>query len=490
MPSGLNVARLINIQASLAPLAAAAPGYGVLLIIGDSGRIDEIQSYTSIDEVLEDFELNDPEYEAAALYFGQSPRPRLLQIAPFAGAAIAGKLRGGGLSAGQKALANFTAIDDGAFTIEVDGAEQTADGLDFSGAANLNAVAALITAGLVGASCAWDGTRFTVTSATTGALSTVGFATEAGAGTELFEILRLNDPAATEIPGVAAGTPVAAVIAHAAASGVWYAGMFASGVMPTDDQCVAIAEYIQGTGASLPRIFGFTNANEAMLDGDDETDLAFRLKAREYDRSCVLFSRDNAFAFASFAGRAFSVDFTADDSTITMAYKRLPGVLPETLTETEAQALETKRANVYVNYNNGKAIVQFGVMSGEAYFDERHELDWFVGTLQNAIFNRLYQAKRKIPQTNAGMHELVNVASSVCAMARKNGMIAGGQWNADGFGTLEFGSPLPTGSYIYAPLMEDQDQAEREQRIAPTMQIALKLAGAVHRANVIVDVNR
>ena len=71
-----------------------------------------------------------------------------------------------------------------------------------------------------------------------------------------------------------------------------------------------------------------------------------------------------------------------------------------------------------------------------------------------------------------------------------NGLVAPGQWNADGFGQLERGDTLPKGYYIYAQPMALQNQAIRETRVAPPMQIALKLACAIHEIDAIVDVNR
>ena len=71
-----------------------------------------------------------------------------------------------------------------------------------------------------------------------------------------------------------------------------------------------------------------------------------------------------------------------------------------------------------------------------------------------------------------------------------NGLVAPGKWNADGFGQIERGDYLTEGFYIYSPPMAEQAQATREQRIAPPIQIALKLAGAIHEIDCIVDVNR
>jgi hypothetical protein len=49
---------------------------------------------------------------------------------------------------------------------------------------------------------------------------------------------------------------------------------------------------------------------------------------------------------------------------------------------------------------------------------------------------------------------------------------------------------LPLGYYVYAPMVETQPQSIREQRIAPTIQAAVKLAGAVHFVNCQINVNR
>jgi hypothetical protein len=171
-------------------------------------------------------------------------------------------------------------------------------------------------------------------------------------------------------------------------------------------------------------------------------------------------------------------------------YKLEPGVVAELITETQALTLKDKRCNVFVRYQNDTAIIQYGVMSGQAYFDEIHGLDWFADALQTAEYNLLYQSKTKIPQTDAGQNQLVTVAANVCQEAINNGLIAPGQWNADGFGQIERGDFLTEGFYIYTPPMASQDQSIREQRIAPPIQIALKLAGAIHEIDCIVDVNR
>jgi hypothetical protein len=69
-------------------------------------------------------------------------------------------------------------------------------------------------------------------------------------------------------------------------------------------------------------------------------------------------------------------------------------------------------------------------------------------------------------------------------------MIAPGQWNGPPLGQISTGQQLPAGFYVYAPQVATQPQSIREQRIAPTIQALIKLAGAVHFADCIVNVNR
>ena len=491
MAQGLNIGRLVRATVNLAPLAAARRGFGTLLIAGDSNVIngrDRIRTYVDLESVAEDFGTSAPEYLSASLYFGQTPRHNQLMIGRWLRTATAGLIQGGILTTAEQAMANWTSITTGSFKVSIDGIEQSVTGLDFSAATNLNGVASEINTVLTGATAAWDGSRFVITSATTGASSSVGYASAAASGTDISAQLKLTSATAlVPVPGYDAETPVECATALANLSGMWYGLTFAASTMPTDDQAVDVAAFIQG--ASISRIFGFTETDTRVLDAAWTTDMASRLKALNYTRSFVTFSA-NKYAVASMFGRAFSVNFSANRSTITLMYKQEPGVVAELLTETQAQTLKAKRCNVFVQYQNDTAIIQYGVMSGQAYFDEIHGLDWFTDALQTALYNLLYQSKTKIPQTDAGQNQLVNTASNVCAEAINNGLVAPGQWNADGFGQLERGQFMTEGFYIYTQPMALQDQSIREQRIAPPIQIALKLAGAIQEIDAIIDVNR
>ncbi|HWI02392.1 MAG TPA: DUF3383 domain-containing protein [Acidimicrobiales bacterium] len=488
----LNVGRLVRASINLSPLAAPRRNFGILLAVGDSDVIDpveRIRKYTGIEAVAEEFGLAAPEYKAALLYFGQKPQPRELHIGRWLRTASAGLLKGATLTTAERAMTNFTGIVAGSFSIAIDGAAPVdVTGLDFSGALNLNGVAAIIDAALVGASCAWTGSRFVIKSDTTGTASSVGYASAAGSGADVSGLLKLTAATALPpVPGMGAETPAECAAALMNVSGQWFGLSFAASEMPNGDELEDVAALIEAS--TLDRIFGVTETDTRVLDGAYAGDLATRFRDLGYRKTCVQYAA-NPFAVCSMMGRGFSVDFNANRSTITLMYKQEPGIVAEELTETQAQTLKTKRCNVFAAYDNDTAIIQYGVMSGQAYFDEIHGLAWFKDALQNALYNTLYQSRTKIPQTDAGQNRLVTVAAKVCDEAVNNGLVAPGVWNADGFGELEDGDTLPSGYYIYAEPMALQPQAIREQRIAPPMQIALKLAGAIHEIDAIVNVNR
>lgn len=710
----LSVSRLVRVAVNLSPTAAQARSFSVLNVAGDSDVISGAQryrTYTSLEGVVADFGTDAPEYDAAALYFGQTPKPKTLMISRWFRTAASAFLNGGVLTAAEQLLSIFTGVTSGGFKITIDGTLKSLTGLDFSGAANLNAVAAIIDTALTGASCIWDGAKFIVTSATTGlgakasgtiiltanpsygvrasgtvtiatnpnngdtttingtvvtfvtgtpsgnqvliagtaALTaanlqtflqnsadtglaactyntigaittvtarvygtagnsialltssvrvTVSGATLAGgvaadtltvngtavtfvavnptgnqvlvgatsadtaanlrqfltnstdsnieladyylnglvitvtysvvgiagnsftlvksstaitlsgavlsggvvassvsyaiapvSGTDISAILKLTSSlASTPVTGYDAETPVAYAAIMANLSANWYGLTFAASVQPTDDQYINVADFIEGL--DLKRNFGVTIQDSNVLDATYTADLASRMKALGYHQSFNQYSSSNAYAVASFFGRAFAIDFNANLSTIDMMYKQEPLVTAEDLTETQATTLQNKRCNAFVDYVNDTMIIQYGVMSGPVYFDETYGLDWFQNAVQTDVYNLLYTSATKIPQTDSGINQIVNAVSASCERAVNNGLVAPGYWNADGFGQLARGDFLKVGYYIYATPLALQSQGDREARKSPPIQVAIKLAGSVQTVDVLVNVNR
>lgn len=491
MASGLAVSRVVNVTVDIAPIAAPTRNFGAAVHIGVTDVIDtteRLRSYSNIEDVGGDFGTTDPEYIAAALHFSQAPQPSILYIGRWAQTATKGRLNGGALTASEQLLANWTAITAGAFKIDIDGTTKSLSGLNFSSALNLPGVAAVIDTALSGGSVTWDANagRFIVKSDTTGASSTVGYAVSPTSGTDISTLLKLNDGAASPpVVGIVAETLADCVAALADKSGDWYAAV----VLPGVTNSVALAASAVVEAFSRKRIIGYTIQSTTVLDGAHTDDLASVLKAGGYSRSWCQYSSSSAYAAASFFARASTVDFDADNSTITLKFKTEPGVAAETITATQANTLAAKNCNVFVNYDNGTAIIEEGKMSSGVFFDERHGLDWFENALQTAIWN-LLRSSKKVPQTDAGATRLIAVAEKVCAQAVTNGLFAPGVWNGDNIGKLKSGETMPTGFYVYAQPVSAQSQGNREARQSVPVQIAAKGAGAVHGVDLVVTFNR
>lgn len=493
MAKGLSVNDVVNVQIVMTPLAAATRNFGALLVLGASAIIDvneRMRQYSDSDGVAADFGTTSPEYKAAELFFSQSPQPSLLYVGRWAQSAVAGLLRGAILTPTQRALANFTAVTAGSMKISVDGSVKTLTAVNLSGVTNLNGVASAVNAVLTGATVAWDATnsRFVVTSATTGASSTVSVATPHTSGTDISSLLGLTAAlSATPVDGMAPESLLACVQSLANMSNDWYGLLTAASGVVTADH-LAVAAYIES--ASPSRIYGVTTQDTATLDATQSSDVASQLEDLNFKRTFTQYSSSSPYAAASLYGRAFTVDFQGNTTTITLKFKQELGVVAEVLTASQAAALKAKNCNVFVEYSNDTAIIQEGVMANGYFFDEVHGTDWLQNDVQTAVFNALYTSATKTPQTDGGVTQIMTTIESRLGQAVTNGLVAPGVWNASGFGQLKTGQTLSKGYYVYAPPVATQSQADREARKAPVIQAAIKLAGAIHSSNIIINVNR
>jgi hypothetical protein len=497
MPQGLSVARVVDVTVSYTPQATPLVNFDTLLILGDSNVIDTgevMREYNRISEVAGHFGTTAPEYFAASLYFSQVPQPTTLYIGRWARTATSGALSGGFLSLTDQIKEKWTTVINGGFKISVDGAAQTdVVGINLASVINMNTVATQINTAFaahvpaIAATCSWTGHQFIIRSTATGVASSVGYLSAPASGTDLSAQLYMTAALAERAStGILAETPVACVTRVDGRG--WYACTFAASRVLTDSEHLAVAEHIE---ASEMHLYGVTSSSANIADGQTTLDLASQLMLNGYYRTVGQFSTDNSnpYAICSLFGRAFTVNFEGINTTITMKFKQEPGITPEVLNLVQVNAIEAKRFNVYALYENGTAILEQGVMCGPAYFDEMHGTDWLSNRLQTDIFNILVRSP-KIPQTNPGIQILIAGAEGGLSQGVNNGLITPGRWNAPGFGTLADGDYMGKGWYAWASNVDGQDQTIREQRIAPLIQVAVKLAGAVHFSNVLVSVNR
>lgn len=381
MAQGLPVSNVVNVDVIMSPVAATGRNFGALLILGTSTVIpvtERIRQYSAIEDIGDDFGVDSPEYEAATIFFSQSPKPTLVYIGRWAKTLVEG---------------------------------------------------------------------------------------EAGAVETLLQAVNASLQYTN-----------------------WYGLAIADSADLVEADVISVAAAIEAS--SLSRILAVTTDDVNVLVAGNTDNIGYKLKAAGYGRTFWQYSSSSKYAAISAFGRAFTVNFTGNNTTITLKFKTEPGVTYETLTTTQAAAIDSINGNVYVYYANDTAIIQQGVMANGDFFDERHGLDWLQNYVQTNLYNLLYTSATKIPQTDAGVTRLMTNVEASLDQAVNNGLVAPGVWNGGPIGQIQSGDTLTKGYYVYADAVSSQAQSDREARKSPVIQAAIKLAGAIHYGDVQINVVR
>jgi hypothetical protein len=193
---------------------------------------------------------------------------------------------------------------------------------------------------------------------------------------------------------------------------------------------------------------------------------------------------------SAYAGRAFSVNFSGSNTSQTMNLKQLATITPDTgISQTLYAAMNLAGIDGFVSYDGVPSVYSTG---GNDFFDNPYSDLALKFAMETAGFNFLRQTNTKVPQTEQGMNGLKNAYAQVCERFIRNLCIAPGSWtSSETFGNPEIfrNNILTRGYYIYSLPIVQQNSVEREERIAPLVQIAIKRAGAIHHSDVIVLVN-
>lgn len=276
---------------------------------------------------------------------------------------------------------------------------------------------------------------------------------------------------------------------------IFFGGCVWAGYAPADAEVIAAAVVCEPLRIKL-----FASSDSA-ASLTTTTGLFYIITtAKEQHTRCLLYigaaptPQAARYMAAAYAGRAMSVDFTGSKTTLTMQGKSLNGIVPDTaITQTILNTCSTLGVDTYGSYGQSGEYTGVVFSTGaNGFFDDVYNLDWLVFALQIAGFNAIVQTDTKIPQTDAGMALLRGAYIAVLTQAVNNGYIAPGAWNSSSV----FGSPvdlirniLNIGWYIYSLPVNSQSEALRQQRKAPVIQIAIKLAGAVHSTSVVANIN-
>lgn len=241
--------------------------------------------------------------------------------------------------------------------------------------------------------------------------------------------------------------------------------------------------------------------NLSLVDKDsaeDDTDGIFALlKAKGYRRSFGQYCgrSDTPDAVAATMGYAMGQNRGTYNSAYTLAYKNLPGVTTDDLTETQVEYVcgssttTGVNGNVYVTRADSYDVLQQGLMADGTHFDEIINLDMLKNDIVLSIMDLLVSTP-KIPATEAGVTAITNVIGTACDKYVTTGFIAPGVWRGGDVLDLTNGTALANGYLIQSGSVDDQSAADRDARKSPPIYVCVKTAGAIEFVTVEVDVNR
>lgn len=476
----------INVSLSATPSGLADFNTNSIAIFSNETATfsEPYRAYMTPASVAQDFGTESLTYKMANALFNPVPNFRtgggVLYVFPFAGTnATASTLTTEDISAN---IENFKAVSDGALNLTIDGVDTLISGLNFTAVATLDDVVTVIKGQNPDVNIEVKDNKIVFTSRKLGSKGSVAIKT-ASSGTDLNGATYLNGANATTATGVDAKGDKLSDAVVAGLQQVYFGGVLTT--QYADDETVqANAKAIQSQDCTYYEVM--PSMKDIAITGK-----ALKSAGLGKTRTLAYTLADGKEAIATYATIAKSVNYSGTNTANTLNLKTLTGINADTgLNDTYVLSAQTNGVDIYGN-TGGLSVVYSNDNNG--YTDDIDNQLWLKKALEVAGFNFLRQTNTKIPQTEQGVAGLRNAYAQVCEQAIRNGVAGAGTWN----GAVPFGDPEDfkrnieeKGYYIYSIPVAQQSQTDREKRVAPVIQIGLKMSGAIHSSEVIVNIER
>ena len=500
-----NISNVISVTLLPEGVAAARDNMNVVAIMtsqqsGPLSTANRYELYSDIASVATDFGTDSDMYAHATAFFGTTPNPTNAE-----GVLVAGYWRGASESVAATAavltgaqltettvIDQLQAISDGTLDIDVDGTTVSVTALDLQGVTTLAEVATLLdneVTGITGATVTVStDNRIVVTSDTTGVLSLMTVASDPGTGTYVGTLLGIGTgTGATTVQGAAAEVLTAETQLAAATALKALVNFKGLSIIDadTDENRLLMAAWAQANSVLVYEVF----SGAVYLTTAVATNVVWEIKLAGHTNYRMLYSAANNRKMAStYMARAHVVNFNAEKSALTMHLKAL-SVAAEDYSQSVITAAKTVGLDIYTTIKDVPKVLTSGAND---FMDNRYNLIAFIDAVQTDMFNLLSLTATKIPQTQSGVNQLIDQGEKTTRGFVRAGVFAPGTWSSpDFFGDYDtFTRNISAnGFYWIAGSLADQPQADRAARKSPVLQAAVKNAGAIHSANIIINFN-
>lgn len=398
-----------SLIASVTPSVISAGGsaldlVGYMLTTNPRVPVGSAPTFPTQAAVAAYFGATSTEAQLAAIYFNgfdnSNVKPGSLGFMQYPTASVSAYLRGGSLAA--MTLTQLQALS-GTVIITVDGVQKTSSNINLAGATSFSNAATLIAAAFTGGpTVAYDSvsSAFTFTSTTTGASSTIGFAT----GTLSTGLKLTQATGAVTSQGAVASTPAAAMAALTKLTQNWVSFMTTfdpdNGVGNT--QKMAFATWTsQQNNRYLYAVWDPDQSPTTTVPATSS--LGYLVNQANMSGVAPNFNDINKAAFLM--GAIASIDFTQTAGRSTLSFKSQSGLAADVTDATIYQNLVANGYNCYGAFataNDQFTLYTPGQIAGQYdWIDSYIDQIWLNNQMQLAIMTGLTQSK-SVPYNAVG----------------------------------------------------------------------------------------
>ncbi|MDV0579916.1 DUF3383 family protein [Citrobacter braakii] len=497
-----SINNVINVTLLEEGRAAARDNINVCAILtsqtGVLSTAERWRSYKSASAVEQDWGASSVTAAFANVFFGTSPNPvsagGTLIVGYWNAAgetlpATSGVLRGGEISQAV-VLPALREKSDWSFSIEIDGTKHDVTAINGMTAATLSDVIAQIQAKITPAvaSVVFDGSRIVITSKSTGANSVVGFSKAIADGSFIGDLLAIaegsgasqtNGSASTEVSPETQQESLSKLKAQVNVKGAAFIDKI------LDAQVPLIASWAKANAVIVYETFTGSAALEV-----DQTNPAWAVTLASQSNFRMLYSKAGNRKFGiSYMARTHTVNFNGERTAITLHLKTM-NVPAEDYSQTEIDKAKRVGLDIYTTIKDVPCVLTSGAND---FVDNVYNLMAYVDAVQTDSFNLLKTTPTKVPQTYYGVDQLEDCVEKTTVGFVRAGVFNPGAWTLpDFFGDREMflRNIEQNGYYVLAGDLKDQSTADRQERKSPVVQVAVKNAGAVHSADIIINFNK
>jgi uncharacterized protein DUF3383 len=211
------------------------------------------------------------------------------------------------------------------------------------------------------------------------------------------------------------------------------------------------------------KVFLWNSADTRVKVAAETTDVGSDTKGASYARSMGLWNNDTL----GYAGLAWMAEeLPKDPGSSTWPFKRLAGVVVDSLTSSEESALDGKYVSRYERVA-GLPVTLGGRSGAGEFLDVVQTVDWLTARIKERVFGLLAN-NAKLPYTDVSVDLIRGEILAQLHQGVSRGALAD--------------DPAPA---VSAPKVADVDPLDRAARLLPDVTFTARLAGAIHKVTIV-----